>query len=300
MAVKEYMLDKQKGVLALLAAAVLSGSFGVFSHYINFNIPLFYQVTFRGIVQLIILTALYLFFDTKKPIAKKDIKWFFFRSACGFINSFGLYVAFTKITIGTTYFLSFAASTVCGYVLGSTLFKEQVTRRSLIALGLSLVGLGLVYSVSFQLSTVWYSLAAIVAGIAAPGWTVFSKYISKTYSNIQMNLVDTVFAVILAIACCLLLREHIVAIKLDPIWIASFAMALIFLLAGLLVVYGFRRVDAQVGTLLLLVEAVSGIGLGYLFYKQTIPPRDVIGGLMITSAIYIRTRTSTSRRLFTT
>lgn len=291
------MADKQKGITALVVASILSGTFGVFSHYINFNIPLFYQITVRDIIQLVILAGLFLFFDNKKPIARKDIKWFFLRSACGFIGAVGLYIAFTKITIGTTYFLSFAASTICGYVLGSTLFKEHITKRSLVALALSLLGLGLVYSVSFQLSTVWYSLAAIIAGIAAPGWSVFSKYISKSYSNIQMNLVDTVFAVILAVACFFVLREPAVAIKLDSVWVASFALALIFLVAGLLIVYGFRRVDAQTGTLLLLVEIVAGISLGYLFYRQTISLRDVIGGFMIISAIYIRTLDSKALKL---
>jgi len=286
------MSDKQKGVIALLLAAALTGSYGVFSHYIRFHIPLFYQMFLRCLLQLLIVTILYVVKDKKKPIAKKDIRWFVLRSACGFVNTIGLYIAFTRITIGTTYFLSFAASTICGYILGRSLFKERINGKSLLALGLSIAGLGLVYSVSFHASTIWYSVAAIIAGIVAPGWSVFSKRISKTYSNIQMNLVDTIVAVMLAFVASLVVHGQWVAIQFNSVWIAAFFLAIILFIAALLVVYGFRRVDAQTGTLLLLFEVVVGIILGYIFFNQTIPFRDIVGGVMILAAIFIRTFSS--------
>ncbi len=292
------MEGKHKGILALLAVSVLTGSFGVFSHYISFNIPLFYQTSIRNGFQLTILVLLFLFLrNQKKSIARKDVKWFLLRSGCGFVNVVGLYIAFTKISIGTTYFLSLAVATICGYALGTLLFKESINRRGLIALGLSILGLALVYSVNFQTSTLAYSLAAVIAGIAAPGWSVFSKAISKTYSNLQMNLVDTAFALVFSVTLSLFLQEQWVAIEWSPIWIATFALASIFLVVGFLVVYGFRHVDAQVGTLLLLLEVVAGIVLGYLFYRQTISLWDATGGVMILLAIYLRTRAKTGRDL---
>lgn len=285
------MTNKQRGVAALLAVSVLAGSFGVFSHYINFNIPLFYQMTARNAFQTSVLILLFLFIkNCKKPIARKDIKWFILRSACGFINVVGMYIAFTQISIGTTYFLTFAAATICGYILGSLLFKEEINRTNFVALGLAILGLALVYSVNFEVSTIGYSLAAVVAGIAAPGWSVFSKAISKTYSNIQMNLVDTVLALVMSLTLSLALKEQWVAIEQNSVWFATFALAFIFLVVGFLVVYGFRYVEAQTGTLLLLLEVVAGIALGYLFFRQTISFWDAIGGIMILLAVYIRTR----------
>ncbi len=284
------MSHKTKGTVALLVAATLAGSFGVLSHYISFSIPLFYQMLLRNLTQLIIIVALMCIIrGRQKAIAKKDIKWFILRSACGFTNFICMYIAFTQISISTTYFLTFAASTICGYILGSALFGERIKGRGLVALGLSIAGLALVYSVSFQLSTIWYSVAALVAGIAAPGWSVFSKAISKTYSNLQMNFVDTAIATVIAFIITLGLKEQWVAIELSPIWIASFGFALIFLVVGFLIVYGFRYVEAEAGTLLLLFEVVAGIALGYLFLHQTIPAGSAVGGLMILGAICIQT-----------
>ncbi len=284
------MPNKAKGFIALLSSAALAGSFGVLSNYVSFTIPLFYQMWLRNLLQLIIILALmYLFKGWRKAIAREDIKWFILRSVSGFINCIGLYIAFTKISVGTTYFLSFAASTIFGYMLGSLLFKEKVSARGLVALSLSIAGLVLVYSVSFQLSTIWYSIAAIVAGIAAPGWSVFSKAISKTYSNIQMNFIDTLIATVLALIITFTLKESWVAIKLNPVWIACLGSALIFLVVGFLVVYGFRYVGAETGTLLLLFEVVVGIALGYIFLQQIISPRSALGGLMVLLGICIQT-----------
>lgn len=54
--------------------------------------------------------------------------------------------------------------------------------------------------------------------------------------------------------------------------------------------YGFRHVDAEAGTLLLLLEIVAGIVLGYAFFQQTISLQDAIGGTLILTAVYVRTR----------
>jgi drug/metabolite transporter (DMT)-like permease len=285
------MTSKQKGILALAMAAVLSGFFGVYSHYVSVDFPPVYQSAVRNVIQLIILAGLFLLpIGRRKPVIKSDWKWFLLRSMCGMVNAILLYIAFTKISIGTTYFLSFAAATICGYILGSSLFKERIGRQGLVALGLSIIGMSLVYSVSFEASTVWYSLAALVSGIVAPGWSVFSKAISKSYSNIQTNLVDTIFAAVASVALSLALHEKWTRPEWDSTWAAVFGFAIISLVIMILIVYGFKRVDAQVGTLLLLLEIVAGIVLGYAFYRQTMPVGSVIGGTMILAAIHIRIR----------
>jgi len=287
------MTSKQKGIIALIGAAVLSGTFGVYSRYVGANFPPVYQSAVRNVVQLVILLGLFaLPIGRGKAVIKADWKWFLFRSMCGMVNAILMYIAFTRISISTTYFLSFAAATICGYILGSSLFRERIKRQGLIAVALAIIGLGFVYSVNFQVSTLWYSLAAVLAGILAPGWSVFSKAISSHYSNIQTNLIDTAFAAIVTVALAFILHEKWKPIMWNGQWAAVLGFAIVSLVIMLLTVYGFKRIEAQLGTLLLLLEVVAGIVLGYLFYHQTVSVSSAIGGSMILVAIYLRTRAS--------
>lgn len=285
------MTRKQKGILALVIAAVLSGTFGVYSHYVGADFPPVYQSAVRNVVQLVILIGLFLSpIGRGKPVVKTDWKWFLLRSMCGLLNALLLYVAFTKISISTTYFLSFAAATICGYILGSTLFRERINGQGFAALTLSIIGLGFVYSVSFEASTLWYSLAAILAGVLSPGWSVFSKSISKSYSNIQTNLVDTAFAAIVSVPLCFIMHEKLTPIAWNGQWAAVLGFSIVSLIIMILVVYGFKRVEAQVGALLSLLEIIAGIVLGYAFYRQTVALSSALGGLMILVAIHLRVR----------
>ncbi len=283
------MTSKQKGGLALFTAATLYGFFGIFSRLISFRLPFFYQAWIRNVFSVVVVGILFIFFEKGKNIARRDIKWFVFRSLCGFVAFVGIYVAFTRLSIGTTYFMSYAASTVSGYLLGALLFGERLTRKNIAALALSIVGLLLVYSVSLHAQDIPYTLLAIFAGMVTPGWSVFSKKISGTYSNIQINLIDSIFAIVLPLLVSLVLREKWVAIAWSPLWLTTFLFGLMFLANGFLIVYGFRHVDAQAGTLILLFEVVAGIVLGYIFFRETIPAQSVLGGLLILYAIVLRT-----------
>ena len=125
------MKTKYKGEFALLSAAILYGFFGVFSKIISFHLPIFYQSWVRNVFAVMVLGIAMLILKNCKPVASKDHIWFFLRSVCGFISFIGIYVAFTGLDIGTTFFLSYAASVVGGYVLGVIVFKEKLTRNGI-------------------------------------------------------------------------------------------------------------------------------------------------------------------------
>jgi len=52
-------------------------------------------------------------------------------------------------------------------------------------------------------------------------------------------------------------------------------------------VYGFKRVEAQIGSLILLFDIVIGIILGYLIFKESISFMAMIGGSLILVAIIL-------------
>ncbi len=279
---------KYKGELALITSGILYGFVGVFTKLINFQIPLFYQAWVRNAFAVCVVYLLMLRFGKWKKVSKTDFKWFFLRSVAGFIGFVGIYISFTKLDIGTTYFFNYAGSILMGYVLGIFLFKERLTRSSVIALMLGFIGLFFIYRVNISVEKSPYVFLAFISGIAGAGWGVFSKKLSASYDIFQVNFVDTAYAALFPFIVSLYLREPWIPIAVSPLWVQTFLFAFLFICTGYLTVYGFSRVDAQTGMIILLIEIVAGITFGYLFFKEMISIGGVIGGIFIVAAMVIR------------
>lgn len=284
------MQRQWSGELALITAGILYGFIGVLTKLITFQIPIFYQAWVRCFSTLFILIPLVFFVKHSwNRIAPKDHRWFFLRSLSGFIGFFTGYIAFTKLDIGTVYFLTYASSLVIGYLLSIVLFKEKLTKSGIIAFILAFLALGLIYSVHVQGDLYWYVTLAVISGCVSPGWNVCSKKISSTYSNIQLNIVDTAYAFLFPFIASFVIREQWIPITWTAPWMYSLLMQCIFIVTGFLIVYGFKKVSAQTGVIVMLIEIVAGVVFGYLFFSQMPSVGSFIGGIFIIFAMLIRT-----------
>lgn len=71
------------------------------------------------------------------------------------------------------------------------------------------------------------------------------------------------------------------------VWFATGLFGLLFLSTGFLMVYGFKYVEAQKGTLIMLLDVVLGILFGYLFFKEIPSVISMFGGGLILFAIIL-------------
>ncbi len=278
---------KYKGELALLIAAALYGFFGVFSRIINFNLPLFFQAWTRNVLATLIIFALVKFFGRWKKIKPGHIKWFIFRGLGGFISFISLYIGFIYLDFSTNYFISYATATITGYLFGYLFFKEKLTRVNLMALLLSTIGLYLIFKITLRADKLIYLLISALGGIATSVWMVFSKKISGTYSNLQLNMVDSILALALPFALSVIFKEPWTLPALNWLWGANLLFAGLFMATGFLIVYGFSKVEAQKGSLILLFDILVGILLGYIMFHETISLQAFFGGLFILAAMIL-------------
>ncbi|MBI3576732.1 DMT family transporter [Candidatus Gottesmanbacteria bacterium] len=281
------MSRKLQGEIALLAAATLYGFFGVFSRYISFTIPFFYQQWIRNLFTAAAFWFLVKLFRQWKPVEQKDVLWFLLRSTCGLISFIGIYIGFIHLPISTNYFVSYAAATIGGYALGKLFFHEQLNWVKIVSLLCSLLGLGLIFSLTFAQDQIVYLFLIFVAGLATAGWLTFSKKISGTYSNLQLNLIDFAYATVVPLGISLFLREHWIFPTFSSVWIVTMLFAIFFVAVGLLVVYGFRRVEAQKGSIIMLFDVIVGLLVGYFFYHEAVSPQALVGGAIILFAIVL-------------
>jgi len=276
------------GVGSLLVATFLYGFFGILTRMLGFSLPVFFAAWTRGLVSCVILAIPLFGFGLWRQVQSRDWQWFVVRSVGGFFGFFGSFISFYYIPIGTAYFIFYCGVTVSGYILGRILFGERVTKLRLWSLVLALFGLSLIYAQSLSGGNMLYMSAAFVSGLGTGLWNVSSKKISGSYSDIQLNFIDFLLqGFVFVFALSLLFHEQWVMPKLDTAWIANLLFVVMFLSTGQLVVYGFKRLDAQIGSLIMLMEVLFGAFLAYLFYKETPTPYALAGGLLILTAIIL-------------
>lgn len=276
-----------KGILSLFGAAFVYSFFGILTRTIGFSIPVFYASFFRNVISLAILAIPLFGRRLWVPIHHRDILWFFLRSVGGFLGFIGSYFAFYYIPIGTAYFIFYGGSTIAGYFFGKTLLGEKLTKLKVASLMLALAGLMLIYIQSLGGGNLFYMGMAFIAGVGTGTWYTFSKKISGRYSDIQLNFTDFSFSCIFMLILSLLFREQWVAPAFNLIWLANALFIFMFIATGQLIVYGFRRLDAQIGSLIMLMEVLFGIVLAYLFYREIPSLWAFVGGVLIVTAIVL-------------
>ena len=277
------------GIGSLLGATFLYGFFGIFVKIIGYSLPLFYASVFRNFVGLLALAVPVYFFRAKvlKKIKKSDMVWMFLRSFFGLFAFLGSYIAFEKLSIGTTYLFFYSAATIGGYFFGIVLFKEKLTSVKVLSLILALVGLVFIYSLNMTPGSLLYVFAAVISGIAYSVWSVFSKKVSDSYDPLQLNFVDFFLSFAFMTIISLLLRENWVMPEVNVFWVANILFALTFIFTGQLIIIGYNNLEAQVASLVMLTEILFGVLLGFFVFQEVLSLPMILGGLLIITAIIL-------------
>lgn len=275
------------GAAALLSATFIYGLFGVTSRIIGYSIPLFYQTGIKTLVAAIVLCILTFSHRQWKKLTPPAFFWIFMRSLAGVLVTVSFFVAVNKLAMGTVYFIFYAGSTIGGYAIGYVLFAEKITRIKMLSLFLALVGLGLIYSLSIDEGKIFYALVSLLAGISGSIWNTFSKKIPEEYAASQLSFLDNSFEVVIALLISLFLGETWQFPRINAAWSANILTGLGYVLTGQLMIYGFRKMDVQIGSLILLAEIMFGALFGFMFYQETLSIMAAFGGICIISAIIL-------------
>lgn len=269
------------GVGSLITAALMYGTFGIISRIVGYTLPLFYQSWMRVLVASILLAWSY---RNWKTIAACDWPWIGLRMVASVLAFLLFFIAINALPVNLTYFIFYGGSTIGGFILGAVLFHERTTWIRLFSLGLSGIGLALVYGVgAVQYSPVFITLA-FASGICTSLWNTISKKVSA-YPATQMTFLDNSLSVPPLMIISLIVKEPWPLMEWSTAQGANLTLGALFAITGLLMVYGFRRVDAQIGTLIMLSEVLFAVMFGYLLFAEVPSWEAIIGGLLIIFSI---------------
>jgi len=273
-----------KGVSALFLTAFMFGTWGVLSRLLGQHFDIFFQFWTRYLFLSSFLLLFLLIKKEWKPIDTKTLPWFGLRVILGFLSILTFYISFNAISIGTAYFAIYAGTVVGGFILGIFFFKEKLTFVKSISFLLSLLGIYIIYFVNFNPSQFLYLLLAVSSGLIYAAWYSFSKKISGSYSVAQISFIDYATGLLFSLILSILLHETWIIPTLTFPWLILLVFAITSLATSILILYGFRHVEVQLGTIILLTEILFGIALGYFVFHEVLTPTILLGGSFVITA----------------
>ena len=280
--------NENLGFAILLLAGLLYSTYGVFSRVIGDNIAPFYQYLSRAFVILIILiVAAILKIDKIHKINKKRRGWIVIQGLSSGILIPTFYLAVNKLPLATTIFLFYALSTIVSYVLGRYIHNEKLTQVKLVSFFLAISGIFIMSLESFRLNQPLYVILGLISGIFFGINLTAIKVTNKEYPSIQVNIFNWLGVLAVSLFISLLARETWSAPILNLTWISNLGLAIVSLGASLAAITGFKYIELQKGSIVLLSEFVFGVIIGLFLYHEVPTPLLILGSLLIIIALLL-------------
>jgi len=283
-------MNRKSGLLSLLLAGLLYGSFGVWIRFLNTEIPMFRQVLFRSVIALIV-ALVFLYFRTKfhfnlSQIPKSRLLLFSLCVPFAFIF-YNLSVLNTKISVAI--FSFYIGSLLFSYLISRVVFKEKVTKDKILAL--VFVFIGFIF-ITYPISLITLNLGFVAGFISGVFDAISNSFRKSFYQKVDKFFIVSLTMVSVLLVCGILIPlfgEKSVSFSS----ISLFSM-LILLFFGFILVFvnylllkGFGNFDLGLGTIVLASEIFFSIIFGLLLLGEKPTLNEFIGGVFIMIAVVI-------------
>lgn len=274
-----------KGIGALLLTGLCFSFYGVFSRYVSKDFDTFYQTTSRYVIGGALLILLTIIFRAWKSIRHGDVKWFLLQGFFVAGINIPFYLAVIHLPIGVALFLFYASGVIFSYLFGSLFLQEKLNTVKVVALVLAIFGIFLIYQGDARNFQSLYVLTAILAGSFYGLYGASSKKLNMKYSEIQISLIGTIITLALTAPFVFLLKENIFLDFSALSWKVNILYAFVGVITSFLLIYGFKYIEAQKGSLILLSELVFVVANGFFFFHEIPSVLAVFGGICILIAL---------------
>ncbi len=282
-----FTLLGQRGVMALLMAALLFSTSGLFTRLLGEQMGTFLQLTLRLIFTSLFFLLFIVITKSFQTIQRKDLPLLLFRGLLIIADFYCFVLAVSGLPLGLTLFIFYASTTVVNFVFGKLFFGEHITKKKLISLSLAFGGMILLYGGNFGTLQVMPMFAALCSGIFFGVNSATSKFVTGTYSEHLVGGMAYLVATVLAAVFFFLTKETVPGFISLYTWAICIGFAFVVFLAFYLTMYGYKYLEVQKASIIMLSELVFTIIVGFIFYKEVPNLTTVIGGMFIASAMVI-------------
>ncbi|MFZ1301460.1 MAG: DMT family transporter [Candidatus Microsaccharimonas sp.] len=188
-------------------------------------------------------------------------------------------------SIANTLFTSNAVELFVGFLLGTIILKESVTRRKIIAIALALVGLAFYADslLSGNLGIIFGLLAGVMVGVC----NLLAKQLKGVDLNAILRMQFGVGAIFMFGLTFLFSGGDIVRTVSIEGAVVTLIFALVLIIATRLVLYGLQHSDVNVASVVLSSQLAMGAVLGFLFFREVPAAHEIISGVLVTAAAIV-------------
>ncbi len=272
------------GCTALALAAINYSFHGVLIHAQARHMNVYAQLAARMSIALLII-CLIMTYKKQWPLPHQDRKWLILFGIVTSLYPLAFTVSILHIKATNTVLFLYVGSIISAFVAGRLLFKEKITTTKLAGLLLSLFGLA-VFAYPFRL---------VGAGIFGAATGLATGVLDTAGNGLRKKLthLPTESLLFVAFAFCTVIMLTLAVASNDPIIHAplDLGVSLVILLHGVslvalnyLLIIGFRRIEVQLGVLVLASEIFGNLVINYLFLHEIATVGELVGAGMIFAA----------------
>lgn len=278
---------KKYASLLIILAGTCWGSMGVFVRILNgFGVDSMQIVESRCIVAACIIGVIILFYD--RSLFKINLRhwWCFFGTGIIGITFFNLcyYITIKASSMAVAAVLLYTAP-IFVMIFSAVLFKEAITRRKIIALGLTFVGCAMVSGIfdgNISLTGMGFAIG-ICAGVGYALYTVFARFaLNKGYQPLTVQFYTFLFGAVGGgfvtdfgqISSSV--STYGIAVVLAIFGISCLCTAL----PNVVYTFGMQHVDNGKTSVMASIEPVVAIILGILMFRE-IPSAVAACGMVL-------------------
>jgi len=280
------MQEHQKGIIAVLIAAILWSSGGILIKLITLH-PM--QISFfRGIFAALVFAIIF----RKKAFIFNGMT---FVNGIFYAGILILFVIATKLTTAANaIFLQYTAP-IYVLVFEPLINKTEFKRINVITIFVCFAGMVLFFMGELSFTHIEGNIVALLSGIA------FAAFLIGMRNNKHEYQISTIFyGNIIITFICLPMLGSFEALKMTDLLMIAFLGIFQIGIAYAIFTYGLKRVFAIEASLIGMIEPVLNPVWVLIWYGEVPSFPAIIGGIIIISAIALRTfiiETFTSRKM---
>ncbi len=282
---------KRVGILSGITASAIWGGMYVVSKVVLEVIPPFALLSLRlllGTLTLWVIVALTggIGFTRKQMLQVLGVGW------VGYGVSLGFQFVGTKLSTASNGALVTSSTPAFIIVFAALILREKITRRQLIALGVSTLGvLAVIDPRSARLSPDLFlgNLSLVGAAITWALYSVLVRKVTRNLDTLRVSLVAFWGGMIVTIPAGWweISQTGMGEITTGVIWGILFLGIISTALAMYLWNTAFANLEAGLASLTFFAQPVVGAGLGVLFLGEKLTPIFLLGGVLICLGLWL-------------